>query len=69
MEETIFECKCCDATTHGEASPDGPRKAGWYTLIGIDGPNSVCPACRAGGDEVLEHMREDYPDVRFADRE
>lgn len=60
MEDTIFECKCCgDAiggTSDGRFGHDdrGP----WRRIIGIDGPNAICPRC-VGEEDALDHFISD----------
>ena len=70
MNTTTFECRLCGDTIQGEASPEGPGKAGWSSLAGIDGPSSVCPECakRVRQDpSELDDFREEYPNVRLAE--
>lgn len=70
MNTTTFECRLCGDTIQGEASPEGPGKAGWSSLAGIDGPRSVCPECaeRVRQDpSELDDFRDEYPNVRLAE--
>lgn len=58
---TIFECRCCSATTGGTAT--GIFDAtGWNRIARVDGPNAICPTCSAD-PHALDALHEEYPDA------
>lgn len=63
-DRTIFECRCCSATTWGktDGSFDQPGRG---RIDNIDGPNAICPECKAT-PAAIEAWRAEYPDARLA---
>ena len=61
--ETTYECRGCGRQAWGHS---GRKPLDWSRLEGIDGPNSICPACVHDClDDVLNLFREDgYDRVR-----
>ncbi len=57
--ETIFECRSCAMCTPGLT--DGTFLCSWGVwrrILGIDGPNAICPLC-VGEPDCLDHLIED----------
>lgn len=61
---SIYECRCCSASTGDVPIPPSgqPVAPGWGRIVGIDGPDSICPACIAD-PTALDGWRDEYPDV------
>lgn len=66
IASTIFECRTCGNYTWGktDGSCDQP---GWARIAGIDGPNAICPECRADPTALDALKADGYENARIAD--
>ncbi len=63
---TIFGCRCCDASTGG--TNDGRFDApGWGRIERIDGPNAICPRCKADPTALDALKADGYPSAQVAE--
>lgn len=56
---TIFECRCCSAST-GEWPCDSLPE-GWGRIERIDGPDAICPSCIADPTALDDLHEFGYP--------
>lgn len=63
MQETIFECRCCDRTCKGWN--DGTfQGVGWNRIERIDGPNALCPTCTTDESAMISLVEQGYPNAK-----
>jgi uncharacterized protein (DUF433 family) len=60
---TIFGCRCCD-TSIGGTNDGGFDAPGWGRIQNIDGPDAICPRCKADPTSLDAIKADGYENAR-----